>query len=78
MGNKYLNKFKEYDKRHGGPYDRGGADAYYQRPFSPHYFMGDTNKSERVEILDDGEEFDAYRKGFKEQVASGEFKDWGN
>lgn len=30
------------DKRHGGPYDRGSADRYYQRPFTPHYYEGDT------------------------------------
>ena len=31
-----------YSIRHGGPYDRGGADAYYRRKFSPHYFESDT------------------------------------
>ena len=25
------------DKRHGGPYDRGSADSYYQRGEDPHY-----------------------------------------
>ena len=36
--------------RHGGPYDRGAADAYYQRPATPHYFKGDSYQSEKVEI----------------------------
>ena len=39
---------KKYDERHGGPYDRGGADYYYRRPFAPHYYTGGTGTSERV------------------------------
>ena len=35
--------------RHGGPYDRGSADAYYKRPFKPHYFTGDTYNSDKIE-----------------------------
>ena len=23
---------KNYDERHGGPFDRGSADSYYHRP----------------------------------------------
>jgi hypothetical protein len=38
-----------YDQRHGGPYDRGGADAYYGRPYSPHYFRKDTYSSPKYE-----------------------------
>ena len=30
------------DRRHGGPYDRGSADSYYNRPRRPHYYKGDT------------------------------------
>lgn len=37
------------DPRHGGPYDRGRADAYYARPYAPHYFVADTYQSERIE-----------------------------
>lgn len=40
-----------YDvRRHGGPYDRGAADAYYERPARPHYFVGDTYQSEEVPV----------------------------
>ena len=35
--------------RHGSPQDRGSADAYYQRPYEPHYYVGDSMQSERVE-----------------------------
>jgi len=34
------------DARHGGPYDRGSADSYYQRGYNPHYYKGDTGSSE--------------------------------
>jgi|TARA_R110002110_G_scaffold5334_2_gene27509 hypothetical protein len=33
------------NERHGGPYDRGSADAYYGRPMKPHYFAGKTYTS---------------------------------
>lgn len=56
---------KRYDERHGGPFDRGAADAYYRRPFNPHYFVGDTYGSKRKFIpFDDARNFDAYRAGF--------------
>ena len=38
--------------RHGGPYDRGSADKYYKRPASPHYFIGRTLQSKRIEEED--------------------------
>lgn len=66
------------DNRHGGPYDRGGADSYYRRRFSPHYFVGDTYQSERIE--EDNmteEEIEAYRAGYKDNERLGNFKDYG-
>ena len=56
------------DRRHGGPYDRGSADAYYRRPCIPHYYVGNTGMSERIER--EGmtkEEIDAYMTGYNEQ-----------
>jgi hypothetical protein len=38
----------KYDERHGGPFDRGSADAYYGRYPDPHYYEGDTSMSPRV------------------------------
>ena len=68
----------EMDKRHGGPYDRGSADAYYRRPFKPHYYKGATGSSELVTEDDmTDEEILEYNTGFTEQVESGDFKDWG-
>ena len=67
-----------YDQRHGGPYDRGGADYYYGRAFDPHYYKGATHSSDRVEMADmTPEEIVAYTKGFNENEEAGDFKDWG-
>jgi hypothetical protein len=41
-----------YDKRHGVPFDRGGADFWYGRPHEPHYFVGATYKTDKVELAD--------------------------
>ena len=66
---------QHYDKRHGGPFDRGAADAYYRRPFNPHYFVGPTYASERKFIrFDDDENFDAYRSGFISILNQNAFK----
>ena len=69
---------EDYDKRHGGPYDRGSADSYYGRGYNPHYFVGDTYQSEMVEMADmTAEEITAYTKGYNDNEADGNFKDWG-
>jgi hypothetical protein len=55
-----------YDTRHGGPYDRGGADKYYDREYDPHYYVGDTALSERIELKDmTSEEIEAYTAGYE-------------
>lgn len=77
MVDKKENKMK-YDDRHGGPYDRGGADSYYRRAYSPHYYVGDTYSSHRIEEKDmTKEEIEAYNAGFKDNEEAGMFKDWG-
>lgn len=59
---------KHYDKRHGGPYDRGSADAYYGRPFDPHYYLGDSYQSTRIEGTHmTEEEHNEYAAGYEEQ-----------
>jgi hypothetical protein len=59
----------EYDQRHGGPYDRGTADKYYCREFNPHYFVGDTYESNKVELKDMTiEQIVAYTVGYREGV----------
>jgi len=50
---------------HGSPQDRGSADAYYGRPYAPHYYVGASMQSERVEkdLMTIGE-IEAYKYGY--------------
>ena len=67
-----------FDTRHGGPYDRGGADYWYRRPYDPHYYEGATYSSKRIEKADmTPEELAAYRAGYCEAEAAGDQKDYG-
>ncbi len=60
---------------HGSPQDRGSADAYYGRSYNPHYYVGATNQSERVEKdnMTVGE-IEAYKYGYDNEE---DRKDWG-
>lgn len=61
-----------YDQRHGGPYDRGSADSYYHRGPQPHYYVGGTATSDRVEEKDMTEaEIEAYMAGYRDNEESG-------
>ena len=61
--------------RHGGAYDRGSADSYYGRPSMPHYFVGATYQSTRIDEVDmSTEEIAAYLQGYADNEASGNFK----
>lgn len=54
-----------YDQRHGGPYDRGAADSYYGREYNPHYFVGDTFNSPKIELAQmTSEEITFYTVGY--------------
>ena len=66
----------KYDDRHGGAYDRGGADSYYRRKYNPHYYKGPTGMSELVTAdRMTEEELDAYDAGFKDNESNGYFND---
>ena len=68
----------EYDKRHGGPWDRGSADAYYGRPNVPHYYVRGSITSPRIGIEHmTAPCIAAYNVGYAETIASGDRKDWG-
>jgi hypothetical protein len=61
--------------RHGGPADRGAADAYYGRPKNPHYFEGATYQSTEVgmEAMTE-DEIASYNLGYD---TNDDRKDWG-
>jgi len=65
-------------KFHGSPYDRGGADSYYYRPFDPHWYPKGTYNEPRVGEKDMTEgELEEYRIGYEENEAEGNHKDYG-
>ncbi len=65
----------KYDKRHGGPWDRGSADSYYQRGRQPHYYVGATSVSELITNLTP-EELEAYNAGYDYNENQGNFKQY--
>ena len=67
-----------HGKRHGGAYDRGGADSYYGRPPNPHYYEQGTRTSPRVEEsrMSPAQVKDYYQ-GYNDNEEIGDHKDWG-
>jgi len=69
---------ESYDQRHGGPFDRGSADSYYHRARNPHFYVGSTGTSDRVEQSEmTNEEIQAYLAGYQYNEQFGDKKDWG-
>ena len=67
----------QYDTRHGGPFDRGNADSYYNRGYAPHYYTGNTYDSERIDMKDmTAAEITAYTAGYNENEERGQKKVW--
>jgi hypothetical protein len=66
-----------YDERHGGPYDRGTADSYYGRDYNPHYFVGDTYNSPKIDLAQmTAQEIVAYTAGYTNNEANGDKKEY--
>jgi hypothetical protein len=66
-----------YNDRHGGPFDRGSADSYYGRSQWPHYDVGDTAMSTRIEEVDMSEkEIADYYAGYEHNEKCGDKKNW--
>jgi hypothetical protein len=54
----------QFDReRHGGLYDRGGADSYYGRPRKPHWYPKGTYNGDPVTNLT-AEEIAEYMAGY--------------
>ena len=68
---------KKYDSRHGGPFDRGAADSWYSRSYSPHFYAGGTGTSDRIEKDQmTQEEIQAYHAGYDWNEQLGGKKEW--
>jgi hypothetical protein len=66
-----------FETRHGSPYDRGTADSYYRRGYTPHYYLGATGSSPRVNLKDmTPDEIVAYTAGYNDNEDEGNFKEW--
>ena len=61
--------------RHGGPYDRGMADAFYDRMYEPHYFVGATYSSKQIEEVNmTAEEIALYQEGYMNAIEDRAFR----
>lgn len=68
---------KLYDQRHGGPFDRGAADSYYNRGFNPHFYEAATQMSPRIERDSmTTEDILAYTAGYLFNEKHGDKKQW--
>lgn len=68
----------DYDSRHGGPFDRGSADSYYDRHRDPHYYVEGTHTSPRISREDMTDfEIESYYAGYEYNEETGDKKDWG-
>jgi hypothetical protein len=66
-----------YDERHGGAYDCGAADSYYGREYNPHYYVGDSYNSPRIELAQmAAREIVAYSVGYANNEVTGNKKDY--
>lgn len=71
----YNGKF--YDQSHGGPFDRGAADSYYNRGAKPHWYPEGTYNGEIVtEERMTAEEIQAYYAGYDYNEQYGDKKQW--
>lgn len=68
---------KLYDQRHGGPFDRGAADSYYNRPRRPHFFTDATYASDEiVERFMTRDQIAEYMAGYDFNEQFGGKKQW--
>ena len=64
--------------RHGGPFDRGGADSYYHRGYNPHWWPNGTNNGECITWNNmSHDEILQYTAGYEHNEELGYKKDWG-
>jgi len=62
---------------HGSPFDRGGADSYYQRGREPHWYPQGTYNGERItEERMTESEIAQYHAGFDQNEQIQNFKNW--
>ena len=69
---------KVYNSRHGGAFDRGSADSYYNRDPRPHFFSEATYMSAEIEErFMTKVQIEEYLAGYEYNEQFGDKKDWG-
>ena len=71
---KFLESLDATEDKHGSPYDRGRADAYYGRRHNPHKLVPNAHGGHEYEKLTNSSEIEAYSKGYREETGR---KDYG-
>lgn len=75
--NTIIYKCRVYDSRHGGPFDRGSADSYYDRDIKPHFFSGATYRTEEIsERFMTKQQIAEYLAGYEYNELHGDKKDY--
>lgn len=73
---KYEDRNK-FDTRHGGAFDRGSADSYYDRPCKPHMYEGATATTRLItEEHMTVQQVADYLAGYQWNEECGDKKDW--
>ena len=64
-------------REHGSPFDRGGADFWYNRGPNPHYWPDGTGFGDRI-TMDSmtPHQLEEYMAGYKTAESNGDQKDW--
>ena len=69
---------KVYNSRHGGAFDRGSTDSYYNRDSRPHFFSEATYMSAEIEErFMTRVQIEEYLAGYEYNEQFGDKKDWG-
>lgn len=68
---------KTYDSTHGGAFDRGSADSWYDRGRNPHIYPNGTGNEPRIPMnMMSEEEINAYHAGYDYNEKFGGKKSW--
>jgi len=62
--------------KHGGAFDRGAADSYYNRSRNPHKWPDGTYQGLRVDLEAGTAEYEAYMMGYDYNEAHGDKKEY--
>jgi Domain of unknown function (DUF6321)/Cytidylyltransferase-like len=71
----FIMENNNHDRSHLGPFDCGGADAWYGRRYNPHKWVDQPDGTRKMVKLTDPKEIAAYKAGY--EAEGGQGKDYG-